>query len=138
MKTRVFLVSGHNPIQRALQIENLLQDQTDAGKITLIGNTEFFSVATVQAQADLYRIDEARKARGIHVLRLNSGCLCCSSKLVLSTHLARTLRLNQPNVLLMELGNESHPDQVIKLLLEPQWANWFADINLMEENTKGV
>ena len=133
MKTQVVLVSGRDPEQRARRIEQLLLEHAAAGKITLMGSTEFFSVASVEAQADLFRIDSERKARGVHVLRLSPGCLCCSSKLVLTTHLARTLRLNQPNVLLVELESQSHPDQVLKLLKEPQWTDWFADITLVEE-----
>ena len=133
MKTHVFLVSGRNPELRAQRIEQLLIQHKGAGKITLMGSTEFFSVASVEAQAALFEVDAARKAQGIHVLRLSPGCLCCSSKLVLTTHLARTLRLNQPDVLLVELESQSHPDQVLKLLKEPQWNAWFADITLVEE-----
>lgn len=133
MKTHVFLVSGRNPELRAQRIEQLLIQHAGAGKITLMGSTEFFSVASVQAQAALFEVDAARKAQGIHVLRLSPGCLCCSSKLVLTTHLARTLRLNQPDVLLVELESQSHPDQVLKLLKESQWNDWFADITLVEE-----
>jgi G3E family GTPase len=132
MKTRVFLVSGRDPLQRALRIEQLLVQQAGAGKLTLMGSTEVFSVAPVQVQADLFRADEQRKAQGVHVLRLSPGCLCCSSKLVLTTHLARTLRLNQPDVLLLELESQSHPEQVLELLKEPQWIDWFADITLVE------
>ncbi|MEQ9106112.1 MAG: GTP-binding protein [Limnobacter sp.] len=133
MKTQVFLVSGRNPERRAQCIEQLLAKHAAAGKITLMASTEIFSFAAVEAQADLFRLDAERKARGIHVLRLSPGCLCCSSKLVLSTHLARTLRLNQPNVLLVELESQSHPEQVLQLLKEPQWTDWFADITLVEE-----
>lgn len=133
MKTHVFLVSGRNPELRARRIETLLSEQAGAGKITLMASTEIFSVASVEAQAELFGLDAERKARGIHVLRLSPGCLCCSSKLVLTTHLARTLRLNQPDVLLVELESQSHPEQVLKLLNEPQWNDWFADITLVEE-----
>jgi hypothetical protein len=133
MKTQLFLVSGRNPELRAQRIEQLLVEHAGAGKITLMGSTEFFSVASVEAQAAMFEADAARKARGIHVLRLSPGCLCCSSKLVLTTHLARTLRLNQPNVLLVELESQSHPEQVLQLLKEPQWNDWFADITLVGE-----
>lgn len=133
MKTQVFLVHGRNPVHRARCIEQLLAVQAGAGKITLMASTEIFSYASVEIQAELFRSDEERKARGIHVLRLSPGCLCCSSKLVLTTHLARTLRLNQPDVLLVELESQSHPEQVLKLLKEPQWNDWFADITLVEE-----
>ena len=60
MKTSVFLVSGRNPEHRAQRIEQLLTEQDGHGKITLMGSTEFFSIASVQAQADLFRLDEAR------------------------------------------------------------------------------
>ncbi|MCR2747320.1 GTP-binding protein [Limnobacter parvus] len=133
MKTHAFLVHGRNPEYRARRIEQLLAEQAGAGKITVMASAEIFSRASVQVQAELFRADEDRKARGIHVLRLSPGCLCCSSKLVLTTHLARTLRLNQPNVLLVELESQSHPEQVLKLLKEPQWNDWFADITLVEE-----
>ena len=132
MKTQVFLVSGRNPQQRAQTIEQLLLSQANAGKITLMASTEIFSCTPVEVQAELFRLDAERKVRGIHVLRLSPGCLCCSSKLVLSTHLARTLRLNQPDVLLVELESQSHPEQVLKLLKEPQWMHWFADITCVE------
>lgn len=132
MKTRVFLVSGRNPEHRARAIDQLLIDHLNSGKVTLLACAEIFAVASVQLQADLFRADEQRKAQGIHVLRLSPGCLCCSSKLVLTTHLARTLRLNQPDVLLVELESQSHPEQVLKLLKEPQWTDWFADITLVE------
>lgn len=132
MKTRVLLIAGRNPEARARQIEALLAEQAGVGKITLMASTEIFSIASVEAQADLFRLDTERKARGIHVLRLSPGCLCCSSKLVLTTHLARTLRLNQPDVLLLELESQSHPEQVLQLLKEPQWNDWFADITLVE------
>lgn len=133
MKTQVFLVFGRNPEHRAQRIEQLLTEQAGVGKITLMASAEIFSYASVEVQAALFRADEERKARGIHVLRLSPGCLCCSSKLVLTTHLARTLRLNQPDVLLVELESQSHPEQVLKLLKEPQWNDWFADITLVEE-----
>lgn len=133
MKTHVFLVSGRNPEMRAQSIEQLLQQHADKRRVTLLGSTEYFSVASVEAQANMFEIDAARKARGVHVLRLSPGCLCCSSKLVLTTHLARTLRLNQPDVLLVELETQSHPEQVLQLLQEPQWNAWFADITLVEE-----
>lgn len=132
MKTHVFLVSGKNPHARAHRIAQLLAEKADSGKITLLASAELFAGAAVQLQNDLFRQDEERKARGIHVLRLSPGCLCCSSKLVLTTHLARTLRLNQPDVLLLELESRSHPDQVLSLLNEAQWHPWFTDITLEE------
>lgn len=133
MKTRVFLVSGRDPIERAERIERFLQVHATVSKLTLMASTEVFSVASVEVQARLFELDKGRKARGVHVLRLSPGCLCCSSKLVMSTHLARTLRLNQPEVLLLELESQSHPEQVLKLLNEPQWNTWFADINFVQE-----
>lgn len=138
MKTRVLLVAGVDPQSRAACIERLLAEQACAGKITLLASAEVFSSSPVEFQAALFRKDEERKAQGVHVLRLSPGCLCCSSRLVLTTHLARTLRLNQPDLLLVELESSSHPQQVLNLLNEPQWNNWFADINLVEADVQGV
>lgn len=132
MITHLYLVAGPNPQTRAYRIQQLLAEKENSGKITLLASAEVFAGAPVQLQADLFRLDEERKARGIHVLRLSPGCLCCSSKLVLTTHLARTLRLNQPDVLLLELESRSHPDQVLSLLNEAQWHPWFTDITLEE------
>jgi hypothetical protein len=33
----------------------------------------------------------------------------------------------------MELESQSHPEQVLQLLKEPQWIDWFADITLVED-----
>ncbi|HEX4916692.1 MAG TPA: GTP-binding protein, partial [Limnobacter sp.] len=111
MKTHVRLVAGASPWERALRIEREVQ-RCAGKKLTLLLSSEVFQCTTVAQQAELFAQDEARKTRGVHVLRLSPGCPCCSSKLVLSTHLSRTLRLNQPEVLLLELETQAHPDQV--------------------------
>ncbi|WP_370262610.1 GTP-binding protein [Limnobacter sp.] len=131
MKTQVRLVPGTDPWQRALRIEQEVQSLKGL-KTTLLLSGEVFQKATVEQQATLFAHDEARKAQGMHVLRLSPGCPCCSSKLVLTTHLARTLRLNQPEVLLLELETQAHPSEVLKTLSDPQWTPWFADISIVE------
>ncbi len=135
MKTNLIVVAGANPLARAQRIDQLLVEHANAGKITLMASSEIFSVLGVEQQAALFDVDAHRKAQGIHVLRLSPGCMCCSSKLVLSTHLARTLRLNQPDCLVLELESQSHPQQVLTLLKDPQWNGWFADITYMEEQS---
>lgn len=135
MKTNLFVVAGANPLARAQRIEQLLAEHANAGKITLMASSEIFSVVEVEQQAALFDLDAQRKAQGVHVLRLSPGCMCCSSKLVLSTHLARTLRLNQPDCLVLELESQSHPEQVLTLLKDPQWNGWFADITYVEEQS---
>jgi G3E family GTPase len=132
MKTNLVVVAGSDPVTRAKRIALLLAQQAKAGKVTLMASTEIFSVTSVEEQAALFEQDAQRKAQGVHVLRLSPGCLCCSSKLVLSTHLARTLRLNQPDCLVLELESQSHPQQVLTLLKDPQWNGWFADITFVE------
>lgn len=131
LPTALYLVHGADPVARAEQVETLLQRFSNA-KRTLMGSSELFSVIGVEQQAQVFELDKARKAQGIHVLRLSPGCLCCSSKLVLSTHLARTLRLNQPEVLVLELESQSHPEQVRELLSDAQWSNWFSSVQVME------
>lgn len=130
-KTALHLVWGKNPLNRAANIQTLL-DQFEGSKRTVLASSEIFSHLNVEDQAKLFEQDQTRKAQGIHVLRLSPGCLCCSSRLVLSTHLGRTLRLNQPDVLVLELESQSHPEQVRELLGDPQWSNWFSDIHFTE------
>ncbi len=61
---------------------------------------------------------------GCHVLQLAPGCVCCSSKLILNTHLSRTLRLRRPHALWIEVDPQSHPQQVLSMLQDVQWKNW--------------
>lgn len=56
MKTRLFLVPGRDPEARARRIEALLSEQAGVGKITLMASTEVFSYASVEAQAELFRL----------------------------------------------------------------------------------
>jgi G3E family GTPase len=129
-KTKVQLVFHTNPLIRAEWIEQLLQASVRLKKITLLANSEVFTQISVASQNELFYLDEMRKGNGIHVLRLAPGCACCSAKLILTTHLSRTLRLSQPDLLVLELDSKSHPDQVIAMLQEPQWNTWLSEINL--------
>ncbi|HEY1059716.1 MAG TPA: GTP-binding protein [Limnobacter sp.] len=133
-KTLLWLVAGRSPQARAQAIESLLQQRPPQGKTTLLANSELFSVLSVEEQARVFDADQALKAQGIHLLRLAPGCACCSSKLMLSTHLGRTLRLNQPDWLILELDSQSHVAQVQALLNEPQWQPWFSEVLLKEGN----
>lgn len=136
MKTRLFVVYGPNPLQRQQVIEQVLAGCGQDEKITLMASSEVFSRSTVAEQAALFRTDEARKARGVHLLRLAPGCLCCTSKLIMTTHLTRTMRLNQPDTLVLELESQSHPQEVLALLKAPQWQDWFADIQLVGDGPR--
>lgn len=111
---------------RANAIDQLIADWTHVRPLTLLAGTELFSVATVADQNQRFEADQALKAQGVHVLRLAPGCACCSSKVLLTTHLSRTLRLNRPQVLILELDSGSHVDKVLAWLEEPQWQAWFA------------
>lgn len=133
-KTLLWLVAGRSPTARAQAIDGLLQQRPVPGKTTLLANSELFSVLSVEEQARVFEADQALKAQGIHLLRLAPGCACCSSRLLLSTHLGRTLRLNQPDWLILELDSQSHVAQVQALLSEPQWQPWFSEVLLKEGN----
>ncbi len=121
------VVWGLNPLHRLEGVRRLVQQFAQCKK-TLMLSTEVFNLMPIAAQNALLQEDETLRQTGTHVMRLAPGCLCCSSKLVLSTHLARTLRLNPPEVLVLELESQSHPDQVLELLNQPKWRSWFSSI----------
>ena len=62
----------------------------------------------------------------VHALQLAQGCLCCSSRLILNTHLGRTLRMRKPDRLFIEINHASHPDKLLSFLQDPQWQQWLA------------
>lgn len=82
--------------------------------------------------AQIQNFDEEAKARGWALTRLSMGCVCCSSKLVMSTHLGRLLRLVKPSTVLLELDSQSHVDQAQTMLSEGQWQGWFDSIEVFQ------
>jgi hypothetical protein len=62
----------------------------------------------------------------VHALQLAQGCLCCSSRLILNTHLGRTLRMRKPHRLFIEINHDSHPDKLLSFLQDAQWQRWLA------------
>lgn len=134
--TRLVLVSGEHPRERAKALQDLLDQLPSDCKTTVLANSEIFSVATVAEQNDLFELDTARKQSGIHLLRLAPGCLCCSSKLILTTQVGRTLRLNRPDVLILELDSSSHVDKVRAVFSEDQWTGWFDQIDICQTTPK--
>ena len=129
-QTRVYIVFHPDPAIRDAYIDALLDSIGRENKISLLASAEIFARVSVNLQVTLFQKDETRKQNGIRVLRLAPGCACCSSKLVLSTHLSRLFRFNQPHVLIFELDSQSHPDQVFELLKESQWMPWVGDVQL--------
>lgn len=137
MATHLILIAGTDPRQRAQLVQRLLEQHesavpSSAPKLTLLANSEVFGSMSVAEQNQLFELDLSRKARGIHVLRLAPGCLCCSSRLVLSTQVGRTLRLSTPDVLLLELDSRSHANAVKDLFGEAQWQGWFSQLELVD------
>jgi hypothetical protein len=128
LKTALYLISGQNPFGRANEIESVLAAWPHV-KRTVLASAEILACASVDQQAKILALDMAWREQGVHVLRLSPGCLCCSSKLVLFTHIGRTLRLSQPDVLVLELDSQSHVAEVKKLLQESQWQTWFSVIH---------
>lgn len=124
----LYLVAGQDPSDRLERIKTLLAKRCSA-KVTLLANAEIFTKVPVAEQADLYHFDESMKASGVHLLRLAPGCVCCSSKLVFSTHISRTLRLNPPDWLILELDASTHLEKVRSMLTDPQWNGWFDQIH---------
>lgn len=129
--TRVQLVAGVDPLARMRWMDSALATRHPADKVTVLASSELFARLDVHQQAQRFEADAALKASGVHLMRLAPGCACCSSRLIMSTHLSRTLRLNPPDWLVLELESASHPDKVLEFLQEPQWRGWFSSIELV-------
>lgn len=134
--TRLVLLGGEHPRERAKALQELLSKRASDCKTTVLASSEIFNVATVAEQNELFELDNARKQSGIHILRLAPGCLCCSSKLILGTQVARTLRLNRPEVLILELDSSSHLENVKAVFSEDQWKGWFDQIDICQTTPK--
>jgi G3E family GTPase len=134
--TRLVLISGDQPHLRSDALRTLLDERVPGLKTTVLASSEIFSVASVAEQNKLFELDQARKASGIHLLRLAPGCLCCSSKLILTTQVGRTMRLNRPDLLILELDSSSHVEKVQKLFSEEQWTGWFDQIDICQTTPK--
>lgn len=134
--TRLVLISGDQPHLRSDALQTLLDERVTGLKTTVLASSEIFSVASVAEQNKLFELDQARKASGIHLLRLAPGCLCCSSKLILTTQVGRTMRLNRPDLLILELDSSSHVEKVQKLFSEEQWTGWFDQIDICQTTPK--
>ncbi|MDH4396218.1 MAG: GTP-binding protein [Limnobacter sp.] len=134
--TRLILVSGGQPRLRADALQALLEERAAGLKTTVLANSEIFSLLSVAEQNVMFELDQTRKQSGIHLLRLAPGCLCCSSKLILSTQVGRTLRLNRPDLLILELDSTSHVEKVRELFAEEQWTGWFDQIEICQTTPK--
>lgn len=134
--TRLVLISGDQPHLRSDALQTLLDERVPGLKTTVLASSEIFSVASVAEQNKLFELDQARKASGIHLLRLAPGCLCCSSTLILTTQVGRTMRLNRPDLLILELDSSSHVEKVQKLFSEEQWTGWFDQIDICQTTPK--
>ena len=128
--TQVHVVFHADPHVRAQHIDHLLATAPNLATTTLIANSEIFCQVPVVKQEALLQHDSALRQKGMQLVRLAPGCACCTSRLVIATHLSRILRLNQPKHLILELDSNAHPDQVIAMLQEPQWQGWLGDVSL--------
>ena len=132
-KTCVTLLSSAKPHERFLQLQQLTeQSRKQFAKVAVLANSE---VLTGRGEADNQQVldfDQQMQVAGVRMLRLAPGCVCCSSKLILHTHLSRLMRLNQPDCLILELDSGAHIAQVLEQLSSPQWDQWFSKVSLFK------
>lgn len=68
---------------------------------------------------------------GALTIALAHDCACCNGKLILQTHLSRTLRMRRPDRLFVEAVLDSHLPATLQWLGGPQWAGWFEHVRCM-------
>ncbi|HEX5485648.1 MAG TPA: GTP-binding protein [Limnobacter sp.] len=131
MATRLILIHHTNMILRAAHLKQCLEQQLhQSQKITVFASGEVFSIVEPDLQAQLLKDEQHYRGLGVHWLRMAPGCACCSSRLVIQTHLGRTLRLNPPDVLILEVDSGGHVDTLMQWLSTDQWQHWFSSIEV--------
>lgn len=127
------LVSGQDCLARLDVLKRAAEASVSAGvSLAILASGEVFGVRDTTIHAQVFNLDQSLKEFGVRVIRLTPGCVCCSSKLIVQTHLSRLMRLNQPDVLLLELDSQSHVDQVIEWVKSEQWSDWFAKVSIQD------
>jgi G3E family GTPase len=63
-----------------------------------------------------------RAGGGVVLHQIAPGCACCAGNLALRTTLARALRHDKADRIVIELGAGSHRERVMALLNGPMWA----------------
>lgn len=71
------------------------------------------------------------KSDGAHIIQLAHDCACCNGKLILQTHLGRTLRMRRPDRLFIEAVLDDHLPATLQWLAGPQWEGWLGPVRCM-------
>jgi G3E family GTPase len=109
------LVVGPSQSGKTRLLEGWARDCPPNERWTIIFND---ANQTVMAQNSAIPVDR------VHTLQLFGGCVCCASKMVLETHLSRTLRINVPDRLFIEVDSVAHINSVIESLSATKWQSW--------------
>jgi G3E family GTPase len=109
------LVVGHSRSGKTKLLQGWARDCPVNERWTIIFNDANESVVTQNT---------ALAVKGVHALQLFGGCVCCASNMVLETHLSRTLRINAPHRLFIEIDSTAHVNQVIERLSTEKWQSW--------------
>jgi G3E family GTPase len=136
-RTRLVLLDGQDPLKRLQSFELWVEQSfNELESIAVLASGEVFSVPDTAIHSRVFELDQRLQHLKIRLIRLAKGCACCSSRLIVQTHLARLMRLNQPDVLLLELDSQSHVDSVTQWLQSDQWKGWFSTVSVLMVDNK--
>lgn len=136
-RTDLVLLTGQKPLERMRVLGHWTKESLAQGwSVGVLASGEIFTIRDTAVHAQVFELDQGLKAAGARVIRLTPGCVCCSSKLIVQTHLSRLMRLNQPDALVLELDGQSHVDQVIEWLGSDQWSDWFSTVSVKSSDSE--
>jgi G3E family GTPase len=69
--------------------------------------------------------DAAQARSSLQLIRIASGCICCSGNLVMRTMLNRVLR-NRPQRLFISLADAAHLEQIRRFLLQEPYGEYLS------------
>ena len=113
MTTRTTLVSGADAATREAAIRRSIDSENAPSTAVILEGLAYGN--------DAFEFSANRP--NIHIIRIASGCLCCTGNLTLGVHLNRILR-QRPAQLYISLADATHIERLEEFLKQPAYAKW--------------
>jgi len=117
-RARTWLLAGLPGSERAASIKAFLHRLQPSATVSVLLEGQ---AAAIDA--------EIPAAPGRHVHVLAPGCLCCSGNLTLRVTLARVLRLEKPQYLIIAIADVRHEARMAAMLRAAPWDLWLRMVN---------
>lgn len=132
---KLILLAG-SPMARFEWLQANIEKLPEASTVAILASGEILAGHGQSVTEHVLAFDAQLRVAGYNVTRMAVGCVCCSSKLLLNTHLGRLMRLLQPSTMVLELDTSSHQANIRTMLCSGQWSGWFSPIEVVNLTDK--